>query len=132
MAKLNPKQERFCQEYVVDLNAAQAAIRAGYSQKTARSIGQRLLTNVDIASRISELQSGLQETTKITAERVIKELAKGAFAELDVSEMKFSDKLKCLELLSKHLGILDGSGAGKDNKGDVAQRLLGAFRGLNK
>ena len=132
MAKLNAKQERFCQEYIVDLNAAQAAIRAGYSAKTARSIGQENLTKPDIARRISELQCSYQEKTEITVEKVIREIAKGAFASLDVSEMKYADKLKCLELLSKHLGMLDGSGVGKDNNGDVTGRLLRALQGFSK
>lgn len=54
MAKLNEKQQRFVDEYLIDLNATQAAIRAGYSEKTARSQGQRLLTNVDIKTYIDE------------------------------------------------------------------------------
>ena len=48
MPKLTEKQKKFVDEYLIDLNATQAAMRAGYSEKTARSIGQRLLTNVDI------------------------------------------------------------------------------------
>lgn len=54
---LTPKQTRFVAEYLVDLNATQAAIRAGYSAKTARQIGQRLLTKVDIAAAVGELQA---------------------------------------------------------------------------
>lgn len=66
MRKLNDKQKRFAREYVIDLNATRAAIRAGYSEKTAKSQGQRLLTNVDVSEFIKELmdqkiyaQSGL-------------------------------------------------------------------------
>lgn len=54
MAKLTEKQKLFVSEYLIDLNATQAAIRAGYSEKTARSQGQRLLTNVDIKTYIDE------------------------------------------------------------------------------
>jgi len=54
MAKLTRKQQRFADEYLVDANATQAAIRAGYSEKTARSQGQRLLTNVNIKTYIDE------------------------------------------------------------------------------
>lgn len=54
---LTDKQEMFCREYLVDLNATQAAIRAGYSDKTARSQANRMLTNVDIEKRIQELKS---------------------------------------------------------------------------
>lgn len=77
---LNERQKRFCNEYVIDLNATQAAIRAGYSEKTARSIGQRQLTKVDIQQFISEIQKKLQEKTGITQERVLQEYARIAFA----------------------------------------------------
>jgi hypothetical protein len=50
------KQERFVEEFLIDLNATQAAIRAGYSEKTAKSQGQRLLTNVDIAAAFARAQ----------------------------------------------------------------------------
>ncbi len=53
--KLKPKQERFCQEFTVDCNAAQAAIRAGYSKKTAKEQASRLLTNVNLSIRINDL-----------------------------------------------------------------------------
>lgn len=74
--KLNDKQQKFVDEYLVDLNATQAAIRAGYSEKTARSQGQRLLTNVDIQERIAERRAVIQNSTEITQERVIKEIAR--------------------------------------------------------
>ena len=54
VAKLTPRQQRFCDEYLIDLNATQAAIRAGYSKNTAKQIGQRLLTNVDLKKQIQE------------------------------------------------------------------------------
>lgn len=53
---MNARKERFCLEYAASGNATQAAIAAGYSPKTARSQGQRLLTNADIKSRLEELQ----------------------------------------------------------------------------
>jgi len=77
----NPKHERFCLEYVKDLNATQAAIRAGYSAKTAKQIGSRLLTNVDVAARAAELQSKLTDKLEITAERVLRETARLAFSD---------------------------------------------------
>lgn len=80
MAKLTPKQERFCEEYLIDLNATQAAIRAGYSEKTAYSAGQRLLRNVEIQNRIAELKAERSKRTEITQDRVVKELAAMAFA----------------------------------------------------
>lgn len=69
--KLTDKKEAFCEEYIVDLNATAAAVRAGYSPKTARSQGQRLLTNVDIQERITELKELRSEKTGLNAEWVV-------------------------------------------------------------
>lgn len=80
VAKLNDRQERFVDEYLVDLNATAAAKRAGYSEKTARSQGQRLLTNVDIQATIQKRQARLRGKLEITQERVLEELAAIAFA----------------------------------------------------
>lgn len=83
MAELkNDKQEHFCKEYLIDLNATQAAIRAGYSEKTARQQGQRLLTKVDIQSRIAELKEERSRRIDITADMVVQEIAKIAFSDL--------------------------------------------------
>lgn len=81
--KLTAKAERFVEEYPIDLNATQAAIRAGYSKKTARSQGQRLLTNVDIVAAIQKALEKRSERTEITQDRVLQEYAKLAFANLD-------------------------------------------------
>lgn len=79
MAGLTPKQRKFVSEYLVDLNATQAAIRAGFSQKTARAQGQRLLTNVYIANAIAAAQAKREKRTEITQDRVVQELARIAF-----------------------------------------------------
>lgn len=81
MAKLTDKQKCFCEEYLVDLNATQAAIRAGYKPKTARSQGQRLLTNVNIQQYLQQLMDERSERTEITADRVLEELAAIAFSD---------------------------------------------------
>lgn len=78
-AELTPKQQRFCEEYLIDLNATQAAIRAGYSAKTANEQGARLLANVSVASQIDQLKKARAQSTGITAERVLQEIAKLAF-----------------------------------------------------
>lgn len=69
--KLTPKQEMFCREYLVDLNATQAAIRAGYSVRTAKSQGQRLLTKVDVSERLKVLQGKRAEKVEVTADYVL-------------------------------------------------------------
>lgn len=81
MVKITGKQTAFVAEYLVDLNATQAAIRAGYSTKTAYSAGQRLLKNVEVQKAIAEAQVKRTERTEITADRVVSELAKIAFAD---------------------------------------------------
>lgn len=80
MARLTEKQKRFVEEYLVDLNATQAAIRAGYAEKTARSIGQENLTKPDIQAAIQNAISARSERTEITQDMVLRELARIAFA----------------------------------------------------
>lgn len=77
---LTDKQKRFCEEYLIDLNATQAAIRAGYSSKTAEQTASRLLRNVKVQEYIAKRQKELSRSTHITQERVIKELALIAFS----------------------------------------------------
>ncbi len=80
--QLSDKREVFCQEYLVDLNATQAAIRAGYSPKTAQEQSSRLLLNVIIQDRITELMAKRSERTEITADSVIQELALLGFSNM--------------------------------------------------
>jgi phage terminase small subunit len=80
--KLTPKQIRFVDEYLVDFNATQAAIRAGYSPKTAAAAAARLLRNVNIQVEIARRQKDLQKRTEISQDRVVKELARIAFANI--------------------------------------------------
>ena len=103
---MNDKQKRFCEEYLIDLNATQAAVRAGYAPKTAYSQGQRLLKDVEIAETITKLKSAQSKRTGITADRVLEELAKLGFSPMDECEpLKASDKLRALELIGKHIGM---------------------------
>lgn len=81
MRKLTPKQQRFVEEYLVDLNATQAAIRAGYSPKTANEQGARLLANVSVQAAIQEAMKSREQRTEVTQDRVVKELAKIAFGD---------------------------------------------------
>lgn len=74
MTKLTDKQELFCREYLVDLNATQAAIRAGYSENTASEQGARLLVNVKVQNYIKELKQQRNDRNKIDADYVLKRL----------------------------------------------------------
>jgi len=79
---LKPLQRVFVQEYLKDLNATQAAIRAGYSKKTAHVQGPRLLGNVSVSEAIYKAQERRAKRTEITQDRVLKELAMVGFADL--------------------------------------------------
>lgn len=74
MTALTPKQARFVQEYLIDLNATQAAIRAGYSEKTAVVIGAQNLTKLNIANEIAKAQGQIAERASIDAVKVLKQL----------------------------------------------------------
>ena len=79
MAKLTEKQQRFVDEYFIDLNATQAAIRAGYSVKTADKQGWQLLEKTRVAEAISEKMAERSRRTGVNQDRVVMELAKIAF-----------------------------------------------------
>lgn len=79
---LTAKQQRFVAEYPIDLNATQAAIRAGYSEKTAAEQASRLLTNVKVAEAIQAAMKARSERTQIDADWVLKRLARDATADL--------------------------------------------------
>src|SRR5687768_12531966 len=79
---LTPRQQRFVEEYLIDLNATQAAIRSGYSQRTANEQAAQLLAKLSIQEAIQEKQKIISEATQIKAEDVLKELAIVAFADM--------------------------------------------------
>jgi phage terminase small subunit len=76
---VTPKQEAFVREYLIDLNATQAATRAGYSAHTANEQGARLLANVSVRSAVDSAIAARSVRTGITADRVLLELARIAF-----------------------------------------------------
>lgn len=81
MARLTERQARFVEEYLLDLNATQAAIRAGYSQKSAEKIGHQLLEKTRVREAIAEGKIRRSQRTEISADRVILELARIAFSD---------------------------------------------------
>ncbi|HZW51164.1 MAG TPA: terminase small subunit [Rudaea sp.] len=86
---LSEKRARFVAEYLVDLNATQAAIRAGYSERTAYQQGSRLLSDVDIEAAIVAAQAERAERTQVTVDRVLLELARIGFS--DISNYEVDD-----------------------------------------
>ncbi|EKA7106790.1 terminase small subunit [Salmonella enterica] len=89
MAKLTDKQELFAREFIVDLNATQAAIRAGYSAKTAQEQSSRLLSNVMVQSRIGELKADRNEQVGVDAAYVLRRLTE--IDQMDVLDILLSN-----------------------------------------
>lgn len=123
---MTSRQERFCQEYTKTGNATISAVKAGYSEKTARSIGQRLLTNVDIMNRIKELQGEIKNENIMDArqmqefltsiikqestEEVIVVEGRGDGVSEAVTKTKTAsqaDRIKAIQLLAKMQGVLE-------------------------
>ncbi len=139
---LTPKQARFVEEYLVDLNATQAAIRAGYSAKTAEQQGARLFRNVKVAAAIQEAQEARSERTKIDQDWVIKRLV-GVY-EASMEARPVLDKNgeekgftfnptaanRALELIGKHKGMfIDRKLIGFKNIADMTEDELVALLG---
>lgn len=100
---LNPKQQRFVDEYLIDLNATQAAIRAGYSQKTAKAIGHENLTKPDIAAAIAEGQARLAGNAELNAETVLRNLEAARVNAM--ATLEWGPAIRACELQGKHLGM---------------------------
>lgn len=100
---LTDKQARFVQEYLKDCNGTQAAIRAGYSEKTAQEQSSRLLSNVMVAAAIKAGQTAVSEKALITAEMVVNGL-KGE-AEYYGEGSSHGARVSAWEKLGKHLGM---------------------------
>ena len=108
---MNEKQRRFAEYYAANPNATEAARAAGYSDRTARSQGQRLLTNADIQEYIKELQE------EIAAERIATMTDVKIFWSDTMNDkgLKRSDRLKASELLAKSAGAFLHIGKGGDD-----------------
>ena len=112
---MTPKQQRFIDEYLIDLNATQAAIRAGYSEKTAYSMGSRLLKNVEIQARLHARTE--EEESKLIAKQVevrklLTRMLRGEETDTVVSEgfrvtvpVAARDRIRAAELLGKTYGM---------------------------
>lgn len=103
MEKLTPKQRRFIEEYLIDLNATQAAIRAGYSAASAKQIGTENLSKPAIAAAIAEGQAKHAQDCGVTVQWVLKGL-KGE-AEFSGEGSSHSARVSAYGLLGKHLGM---------------------------
>ncbi|NIV12904.1 MAG: terminase small subunit [Aliifodinibius sp.] len=88
MSKLTDKQEQFCQEYLIDLNATQAAIRAGYSERTAQEIGSENLSKPIIQTRVAELKKIRQKRVEVDQDKIVRMLLQMAGYDVrDIAEI---------------------------------------------
>jgi len=108
---LNKRQEKFCIEYLVDLNATQAAIRAGYSELTAYSIGSRLLKKVEIKNRVKELQEEFFRDRIMSIAEVEGRLAAFSRARIIKKHVDARAQLKALELIGKRNNLFSADTA---------------------
>lgn len=144
---MNPKQQRFVEEYLVDLNATQAAIRAGYSAKTAYSHGQRLLKDVEIAAAVESGKQARSVRTELTQDWVLERLRENVQRGLQqvavhdhegnpTGEYRYEGNVvnRAVELVGKHLGMFTDrvEHTGKDGAPlltlDLARSLVDAAR----
>lgn len=79
---MTPKEIKFCQEYLIDLNGTQAAIRAGYSKRSAKEIASENLTKPNIKKWIEDQQKAAAKRTELTQDRILQEYAKIAFSDI--------------------------------------------------
>lgn len=123
MVELKRQQELFCQEYIVDYNGTQAAIRAGYKETSARKQASRLLTNEDILARVHELQKEQLNRLAVSQDYVVLQLLEtykccrepspvmqydpstGGMVETGMYQFDSKGALRALELMGKHLGM---------------------------
>ena len=136
--QLKPKQEMFCKEYIIDLNGTQAAIRAGYSHKTARQIATEMLSKLYIQEYVQSLMDSRSKKVEITAENILLDIldTREAAKEQD----KLSERLKCNELLGKHLKMftdrLDVSSKQEislsESDKEIIERFINKTKGADK
>ncbi|ADM26678.1 phage terminase small subunit [Pseudoalteromonas phage H105/1] len=125
--ELTNKQQAFCEEYLIDLNGTQAAIRAGYSEKTANRIASQLLSKLDIQSAIQELKISRSERTQTDYDWVLIEAKKSY--ELNATVLRDDDgnpkmvnpaaAAKFLELAGKHTKVKAFDSAASNDTGEA-------------
>lgn len=125
---LKGKQRRFVEEYLIDLNATKAYIRAGYSEKGAQQAAFKLLSNAVIAEVLGEAQKERSERAEITQDWVIERLK--VIANLDIEKIagskkdawaRMPDKIAALNLLGKHLDMFTDK---VEHSGQIAQPVI--------
>lgn len=126
--KREERIKRFCEEYLVDLNATQAAIRAGYKPSAAHVQGCRLMKREDVKAEIARRKAEMGERALVSAEEVLREVMRIAFSEGNEATR---DRLKALDMLMRHLGMFTKDNEQKGNQGmqALAAVILGNVAG---
>lgn len=142
MDELTPKIKRFCDEYIKDLNGTQAAIRAGYSAKTATEQASQLLAKLNVQNYISELKHSLSNKNEGLAQQVIDELKKIGFANIqdyisEENEIKDltkidRDKAAAVESIKKTVTEFSGGAESTGKKTSIQFKLYDKISALEK
>ena len=122
MPALRGKEERFCQEYVIDYNGTKAAIRAGYNPGDAANRAYRLMKKAEISARIRELEKDLAERLAMTQDYVVIQLRQQYDECKAIGDSK--NALKALELMGKHLGMFEKTKPGEAQAGEKLEDVL--------
>lgn len=142
MAKLSDKQQRFVAEYLIDLNATQAAIRAGYSVRTAQEQGSQNLSKLMIQIAIAEKMAERSKRTGVNQDRVVLELARLAFVNITdvadtngrIKQSAAPDDLACIESIKVKKSTSD-TGSSEEREVKISSKvkaleLLGKHLGM--
>ena len=110
---MNDRQRAFVREYLVDHNGKHAAIRAGYSPKSAEATASTLLKNPAVESELAKQRAVQINRLELKADEVLNEVRAIAFAALEKGSLiRAKEKIRALELLMRHLGLLEPQAAG--------------------
>jgi phage terminase small subunit len=142
MDELTPKIKRFCEEYIKDLNGTQAAIRAGYSQKTANEQSSKLLAKVNVQDFLSKLKQNISDKNEGLAQQVIDELKKLGFSNIqdyigkeneikDLSTIT-RDNASAVESIKKTVTEFSGGSESSGKKTTVQFKLYDKISALEK
>lgn len=140
---LNEKQKRFCEEYLIDLNATQAAIRAGYSVNRASEMGYQLLQKTTVQNEISKEMAERSKRTGVNQDRIVQELARLAFCKITdvadrnggIKENASEDDLACIETIKVKRSKTDNGSLCEEREVKISSKvkaleLLGKHLGM--
>jgi hypothetical protein len=129
---MNEKQKRFCIEYIKDLNATQAYIRAGYSSSGAGQSGERLLKNAEVSNEVKALQQEMREKNKVSVDTIVTELM--ADREKAREQGSYSVAVKATMEIARLHGLYEKDNVQKTNstEGLSEEQLISRLRRLVK